>query len=108
MGYLSHEGMYAVYNVNKRIIVKKQDIIFFEHILGHPSIEGWGLAPSWNIVGERVEIVDLEVPDLVKDEGDGEELHVAGLRPSEEDNLAMMMATMDLETMMRVKKLIGR
>jgi len=46
MGYLPHDGIYAVYNVNKRTIVKKRDVTFFEHILGHPSMKGWGLAPG--------------------------------------------------------------
>jgi len=36
--------------------MKKRDVTFFEHILGHPMLESFGLSPGWNILGEKVQI----------------------------------------------------
>jgi len=56
MGYYASEGLYAVYNVNKRVLVKKRDVTFFKNVMGHPTIEGYGLALGHNILGKRFEL----------------------------------------------------
>lgn len=38
LGYYATEHLFAVYDIARRIIVKKRDVVFCEHVLGHPSL----------------------------------------------------------------------
>src|SRR5258705_4299224 len=64
LGYYSTESLFAVYDVNKRVILKKRDGIFVEGVLRHPSMAAWGLAPGYDILGlpisDREEFETLE------------------------------------------------
>ena len=51
MVYYSTERLFAVFDVSKHVMLKKRDVIFFEHVLGHPTMAQYGLAPSYYIVG---------------------------------------------------------
>ena len=51
MGYYSTERLFAVFDVSKHVMLKKRDVIFLEHVLGHPTIAQYGLAPGYDIVG---------------------------------------------------------
>lgn len=54
LGYYETESLYAVYDVNRRTIMKKRDVVFYEHILGHPLLANLGLAIGFNILGAPV------------------------------------------------------
>ena len=64
-GYYSTAGLYLIYDVNKRVLMKKRDVTCYENILGHPTIDQWGISPGYNILGASVELVD-DVSDLVE------------------------------------------
>lgn len=102
MGYYAHEGLYAIYDVNKRVIIKKRDVTFYEHLLGHPSIpEELGVSPGWNILGEEMPIVDIEEPELLMEDDveggeEGLEVVLEKLRPDEEETLALTLAGLNL------------
>ena len=59
MGYYPTERLYAVYDVTSRQILKKRDVIFYEHILGHPSLSQWGLAPDVDVLGATIPLDDV-------------------------------------------------
>ena len=65
MGYYPTERLYAVYDVTSRQILKKRDVIFYEHILGHPSLSQWGLAPGTDVLGATIPLP--EVPNDAND-----------------------------------------
>lgn len=45
--------------------MKKQDVVFYEHILGHPSLANVGLTIGYNILGEPISVSDqLSSSDL--------------------------------------------
>jgi len=81
MGYYAHEGLYAIYDVNKRVVVKKRDVTFFKNIIGHLSMDGFSLAPGYNILGEPIDNCDTT-----------DELLIGDLKPSAEDILAITTA----------------
>lgn len=56
LGYYETESLYAVYDVHHRAIMKKRDVVFYEHIMGHPAISNLGLALGYNILGELCSI----------------------------------------------------
>ena len=58
MWYFAHEGLYTIYDINKRVLVKKRDVTFFENVLGYPLMAGYGLAPGCDILGEPIIITD--------------------------------------------------
>jgi len=64
IGYFAHEGLYVIYDVNKRVLVKKRDVTFFENVLRHPSMAGYGLAPGYDILRELIIITD-DTPELI-------------------------------------------
>jgi len=109
MGYFAHEGLYAMYDVNKRVLVKKRDVTFFENVLGPPFMEGYGLAPGFDILGEPMGAVEV-MPELVQLEdldesgytGVIEEQRIGDLKPSPEDALALWMASMGIYTNVEV------
>ena len=51
IGYYATERLFAVFDVTRRVILKKRDVIFFEHVLGHPTMLQYGLPPDSDIVG---------------------------------------------------------
>jgi len=65
MGYFAHEGLYVIYDVNKKVLVKKRDVTFFENVLGHSSMAGYGLAPEYDILGEPIITTDY-TPELIE------------------------------------------
>lgn len=92
MGYYDSEGLYAMYDVNKRILVKKRDVLFFEGVFGHPTMEEEGLSPGWNILGVEIGEVE-EIPEVVEsDDEDRTELVVENLRPAASEMLALTLA----------------
>ena len=96
MGYFAHEGLYAVYDVNKRVMIKKRDVTFFENVIGHPSMDGFGLPPGYNILGEPIVRVE-QIPQILEDEDNWDdigELRVGDLKPSTDEVLAMTIASL--------------
>jgi len=69
-GYYSTAGLYLIFDVNRRVLMKKRDVTFHENILGHPTMDQWGISPGYNILGASVELVD-DVPDLVESGDEG-------------------------------------
>ena len=61
LGYYETESLYAVYDVNRRTILKKRDVVFYEHILGHPSLANLGLTIGFNILGVPVSSSDHDL-----------------------------------------------
>jgi len=79
--YFNSEGLYLIFDVNKRTLIKKRDITFYENILGHPSMASYGLAPGFDILGAPVEDQD-EIPEVVdKGDADGRIQKINELRP---------------------------
>jgi len=96
MGYFVHEGLYAVYDVNKRMMIKKRDVTFFENVIGHSSIDRFGLPPEYNILGEPIVRVE-QIPQILEDEDNWDdigELRVGNLKPSTDEVLAMTIASL--------------
>ena len=60
MGYYSTQRLFAVFDVTKRVMLKKRDIIFVEHVLGHPTMQQYGLAPGFDIVGLPLPVQPLD------------------------------------------------
>jgi len=90
MGYYAHEGLYAIYDVNKRVVVKKRDVTFFENVIGHPSMDGFGLAPGYDILEEPI-LETEHIPQILGEEDNCDttnELIIRDLKPSVEDILA--------------------
>ena len=69
MGYYATERLFAVFDVTRRIMLKKRDVIFFEHVLGHPSMKRYGLAPGHDILGNTLSVSD-DVPDADASDAD--------------------------------------
>lgn len=67
MGYYATERLFAVFDVTHRVMLKKRDVIFFEHVLGHPSMKRYGLAPGHDILGNTLSVadavLDADIPD---------------------------------------------
>ena len=59
LGYYATDRLFAVYDVARRIILKKRDIIVFENVLGHPSMVAWGLAAGTNILGLPMDVEEI-------------------------------------------------
>jgi len=38
-GYYSTARLYLIFDINKRVLMKKRDVTFHENILGHPTID---------------------------------------------------------------------
>jgi len=93
MGYYASESLYAIYDVNKRVLVKKRDVTLFENVMGHPTIEGYGLAPGYNILREKVEWED-EIPEIMTHAERGKEQLISDLRPTTNDMLAILLVTL--------------
>jgi len=96
MGYYVHEGLYAIYDINKRVIIKKRDVTFFENVMGHPSMDGFGLAPGYDILGEPIVEVE-QIPQILEEEDNWDnvkELMIGDLKSSTDEVLAMTIANL--------------
>jgi len=66
VGFYDTENLYQLWDIEKRELVKKRDVIFHEHILGHPILAREKLQLGWEITGEKtmadeeVEIEEIE------------------------------------------------
>ena len=56
LGYYATERLFAVYDIARRVIIKKRDVVFCEHVLGHPSLASWGIPSGTNILGVPVSL----------------------------------------------------
>ena len=50
MGYYATKNLFAMFYVNKRVMLKKRDMVFFEYNLGHPTMTQYGLASECNLL----------------------------------------------------------
>lgn len=49
--------------------MKKRDVVFYEHILGHPVLANLGLAIGYNILVEQVSVADVvSTPEIESDQ----------------------------------------
>ena len=60
VGFYDTENLYQLWDIEKRELVKKRDVIFHEHILGHPILAQEKLQLGWEITGKKT-MVDEEV-----------------------------------------------
>lgn len=89
LGYFATESLYLIYDVNKRVLLKKRDVTFFEGLLGHPTMDHAGLSPGFDILGNAASPI-VEVPAVVDVEDDeGSEQEIQGLCPGEDDMIAL-------------------
>ncbi|KAF8437036.1 hypothetical protein BGX38DRAFT_1274170 [Terfezia claveryi] len=81
-------------------MVKKRDVTFFENVMGHPTMEGFGLAPGYNIIGEHTtEIEDTpELMEINENEESANVLHLKDLRPSTKEMLAISLAGLRVDS----------
>ena len=63
MGYYATARLFAVFDVTRRVLMKKRDVVFFEHVLGHPTMLQYGLAPGYDIVGQPMPATVLDSID---------------------------------------------
>lgn len=83
MGYFASKGLHAIYDVNKRMRVKKKDVTFFKGLLSHSTMEGHELSPGLNILGQQFTAEEIHVPGLVGNNSpDGGEQGNTELRPT--------------------------
>ena len=78
MGYYSTERLFAIYDLDKRVIIKKRDVTFCEHVLGHPSLVAWGLAAGTNILGLPVDDSDIHLASSDDSDADTCNIHNLG------------------------------
>lgn len=63
MGYYSTQRLFAVFDVTKRVMLKKRDIVFVEHVLAHPTMQQYGLAPGFDNVGLPLPVQPMDNMD---------------------------------------------
>ena len=49
------DNVFAVFDVNTKTQLKRQDGVFHEDILGHLSLKQFGLQPGFDILGNTIE-----------------------------------------------------
>ena len=60
VGFYDTENLYQLWDIEKRELVKKRDVIFHEHILEHPILAREKLQLGWEITGQKT-MADEEV-----------------------------------------------
>ena len=55
VGFYDTENLYQLWDVESNTLVKKRDVIFHEHVLGHPSLVREQLKHGWEITGLRAQ-----------------------------------------------------
>lgn len=68
MGYFVHKGFYLVFDINKKIFIKKQDITFFKHVYGHLSLSNYEVSQGCIILEEKFNIVFFDTPEFITKE----------------------------------------
>jgi len=94
IAYYAYEELYTIYDVNKGVVVKKREIIFFENIMRYPFIDGFDLALRYNILVEPILEIEHILQILGKENNyDTTDILLMGdLKLSVEDILAITIA----------------
>lgn len=48
-------------------MLQKRAVAFFENVLGHPSLNAFGLSPGYNIKEELIDDVHVEIPNIAEE-----------------------------------------
>ena len=56
VGFYDTENLYQLWDIEKKELIKRRDVIFHEHILGHASLERDQLRQGYEISGEKVSV----------------------------------------------------
>jgi len=65
MSYYATHQRFAIWDSIGMKMLKKRDVTFWEHILGHPIMSQFGMTPGHNILGEEMVLTDGEPLELV-------------------------------------------
>lgn len=75
IGYSETENLFKLWDVEKRCVIRKRDVIFWEYEMGHPSLRpqalthGLSIDPSLGPAGIAGAIADSEAPNLIPPSG---------------------------------------
>jgi len=76
-GYYDADNIFAVFDVNAKKVLKRQDVAFYKEVLGYPSLRQFGLQPGYDILGNSIE----DSLDIMEQGGEGEEVLLSILKP---------------------------
>jgi len=62
VGFYDTKNLYQLWDIEAKELIKRRDVIFHEHIMGHPSLaSNSGVAGEVGIPGEKVNILEQQV-----------------------------------------------
>jgi len=64
MRYFATHHLFAIWDPVGMKMLKKRDVTFWEHVLGHPTMAQFGMTPGHNILAEIMQITDRENLEL--------------------------------------------
>ena len=68
VGFYDTKNLYQLWNMEKKQLIKIRDVVFHEHVLGHPTLARDTLSPGWEITGNVTLSDDTEFDSLDSDD----------------------------------------